>query len=84
MKIEEILRMEISKNWDNVEDLIGFVVEEGDHGFAGRLVDENKNTISILGMYAHNIGFSYDKEKTTEITKKNFYEVWDVARDKEI
>lgn len=60
--------------WNNIEDLVGYEVNEGEHGFTGRLIDKNGDTISILGMAAHNIGFSFDRETTEMITKKEYDE----------
>lgn len=68
------------KPWDNILDLKGYVIEnKGEYGYIGRLVDENNNTINILGMPQDNIAYSHSKEATENIVKKNFAEAMEIV-----
>lgn len=65
----------MNNKWDNIQDLTSYrVVSNNGNGFIGQLISSDNKIISILGMDQDFIGFSYNREQTETITKKNYEE----------
>ena len=60
------------KDWDNIADVVGYEVYKKTYGFAGRLVDKDLKTISMLGMPQHELGFSYERKSTESRVRAEF------------
>lgn len=73
--------LNIPEGWDTTDDLVGYEVLKSNYGFIGRLVDENGEVISCVGMSQDNIGFSYDRDKTEKITRELYNEILKVKGD---
>lgn len=67
------------ESWDNIEDLVGYVIDEDEHdNFEGRLVDKDNKTIKSVGMDMNKIGYSSDREITESIVQKIYEETLEV------